>query len=349
MDENNDEQSYGYNVTNETYGCNDYVYHDNKIDTKMMFHAIRDALAHSSYEVIDKDYIRIYGYDEKNNVMNCNFKVKKDIVIEFINKISKFRSFGNLFPICTLENPNFDNRSINNSIELEQYLKSIIVSDVEIKKYSDLDQLKTMQTYASYYAHANNPHPEYLYDDTKLFDMLEYDYERKIQFMQSRVANPMTKTAREIEVATERGLKVFADFDYKKIKLTPEQIEKIKQQISTISDTFYNHSAYNQHVIITELIKNELNPNRNISEIISDIIKSKDKTDGSIMDTLNEKSPKYVNYDKVIKASIIAYLNNVLLYNFNGNKIDCSGLDFSNMLKNLQPLIDTKQNKYGCI
>ena len=87
------------------------------------------------------------------------------------------------------------------------------------------------------------------------------------------------------------------------IKLTPEQIEKIKQQISTISDTFYNHSAYNQHVIITELIKNELNPSRNISEIISDIIKSKDKTDGSIMDTLNEKSPKYVNYDSSLKQS----------------------------------------------
>ena len=68
LDENNDEQSYGYNVTNDTYGCNDYIYHDGKIDTKMIFHAIRDALAHSLYEVIDKDYIRIYGYDEKNNV-----------------------------------------------------------------------------------------------------------------------------------------------------------------------------------------------------------------------------------------------------------------------------------------
>lgn len=345
LDENNDEQSYGYNVTNDTYGCNDYIYHDGKIDTKMIFHAIRDALAHSLYEVIDKDYIRIYGYDEKNNVMNCNLKVKKDIVIEFINKISNFRSFGNLFPICTLENPNFDNRSISNPDELERYLKNIIVSDVEIKKYSDLDKLKTMQEYASYFARANNPHPEYLNDDTKLVDMLEYDYERKIQFMKFRTSNPMTRTARDIEVATERGLKVFADFEYKKIKLTLEQIEKIKQQISSISDTFYNHSAYNQHVIITELIKNELNPSRNISEIISDIIKSKDKTDGSIMDTLNEKSPKYVNYDKVIKASIIAYLNNVLLYSFNGNKIDCSGLDFSNMLKNLQPLIDTKQNR----
>lgn len=88
-----------------------------------------------------------------------------------------------------------------------------------------------------------------------------------------------------------------------------------------------------------------MNPSRNISEIISDIIKSKDKTAGSIMDTLNEKSTNYINYDKVIKASIIAYLNNILLYSFNGNKIDCSGLDFSNMIKDLEPLIDAKQNR----
>lgn len=345
LDEKNEEQSYGYNVTNDTYGCNDYVYRDSKIDTKMIFHAIRNALAHSTYEVIDQDYIRIYGYDEKNNFMNCNFKVKKDIVIEFINKISSFRNFGNIFPICTLENPNVDNRSIGNPDELERYLKNIIVSDVEITKYSDLDELQTMQEYASYFARKNNPYPQYLITDTKLVDMLEYDYERKIQFIKSKIANPMTKTAREIEIMTERGLNVFADFEYKKIKLTPEQIEKIKQQIALISDTFYNHSAHNQHKIVTELIKNELNPNRNISEIISDIIKSKDKADGSIMDTLNEKSAMYVNYDKVIKASIIAYLNNILLYSFNGNQIDCSGLDFSNMDKNLQPLIDTKQNR----
>lgn len=345
LNEKNEEQSYGYNVTNDTYGCNDYIYHDGKIDTKMIFHAIRDALAHSSYEVIDKEYIRIYGYDEKNNIMNCNFKVKKDIVIEFINKISRFRSFGNLFPICTLDKPNIDNRSISNQNELEQYLRNIIVSDVEITKYSDLDKLKTMQEYASYFAHANNPHPEYLIDDTKLVDMLEYDYERKIQYMKFKIANPITKTAREIEIMTERVLNVFADFEYKKIKLTSEQIDKIKQQIGSISDTFYNHSAYNQHKIITELVKNELNPSRNISEIISDIIKSKDKTVGSIMDTLNEKSTNYINYDKVIKASIIAYLNNILLYSFNGNKIDCSGLDFSNMIKDLEPLIDAKQNR----
>ena len=315
LDEKSEEQSFGYNVTYDTYGCNDYVYRNGKIDTKMIFHAIRNALAHSSYEVINQDYIRIYGYDEKKDIMNYNFKVKKDIIIEFINKISKFKSFGNLFPICTLEKPIydnsiiFDNSIINNPDELEQYLKNIIVSSVEIKKYRDLDLLEQFSTKIL----ASVEKKDFL----KIYDMYEYDYERKIQHMKLTTSHSMMMTAENIQLMTERELKYFADFEYKKIKLTPEQIEKIKRQINQIKDTFYNHCLYNQHDILTELIKNELDPNRNISEIISDIIKSGNKIDGSIMDTLNEESQKYVNYDKVVKATIIAYLNNILLYSFN--------------------------------
>ena len=58
---------------------------------------------------------------------------------------------------------------------------------------------------------------------------------------------------------------------------------------------------------------------------------------------LDETSTKIVQYDNVVKATIIAYLNNILLYNFNGNKIDCSGLDFTDMIKDLTSLIETKR------
>ena len=78
---------------------------------------------------------------------------------------------------------------------------------------------------------------------------------------------------------------------------------------------------------------------------MNDIINTQNKNNGTIMDTLNATASKYIDYDKVIKASIIAYLNNILLYNFNGNNVDCSELDFSEMSKNLQPLIDSKQNR----
>ena len=42
-------------------------------------------------------------------------------------------------------------------------------------------------------------------------------------------------------------------------------------------------------------------------------------------------SDGYIDYDKVIKATVISYLNNILLYNYNEKKVDLSGLDFSGL------------------
>ena len=344
LDENNQEESYGFNVTQNTCGSNSYIYDNGKYDTKKIFHAVRDALAHSSYEVVDKDYIRIYYKDDKTNNMTTNFKIKKDIIIEFIDKISKFRSFGNVFPLCSLEKPNVNNTSIKNEDELDAYLQQIIVSNINIKKYSNLDQLKQLQQYARLLEHASNPDPMLYNDNTKLSDSLEYDFITKIQYLKSRVENPMCRSAKEIRMYSEQSLKIFADYDYSESKLNAEQIESIKKQILQFKDVFYSNSAYNQHSIITELVRNEVNPNRNISSIIADIVSTDKKENGNIMDTLDESASKYIDYEKIVKATIIAYLNNVLLYNFNENNIDCSGLDFTRMLKNLQPLIDVKEN-----
>lgn len=344
LDENNQEKSYGFNVTQDTYGSNSYLYNNGKYDTKKIFHAVRDALAHSSYEVVDKDYIRVYYKDDRTNTITTNFKIKKDIIIEFIDKISKFRSFGNIFPLCSLENPNVNNISIKNEDELDVYLQQIVVSNIDIKKYSNLDQLKQLQQYARLLEHAKNPNSMLYNDDNKLSDSLEYDFITKIHYLKSKLENPMCRTTKEIRRHSEQSLKVFADYDYSESKLSIEQIASIKRQIMQFKDVFYSNSAYNQHSIITELIRNEINPSRNISSIIVDIINTDKKEDGNIMDTLNESASKYVDYEKVVKATIISYLNNVLLYNFNENNIDCSELDFTGMLKNLQPLIEVKEN-----
>ena len=77
--------------------------------------------------------------------------------------------------------------------------------------------------------------------------------------------------------------------------------------------------------------------------IIEDIVKTSSKSDGAIMDMLNDTSTKYIDYDKVIKATAIAYLNNILLYSYNEKKVDSSGLDFSNMILNLQKDIENKK------
>lgn len=333
MDENNEETSYANDVNCSNYGCNDYIFTDGNLDCKMLFHAIRNALAHSSYEVIDKNYIRIYGYNDEN-VMNCNFKIQKNMIIEFINKLSNYNAFGNIFPICTLENPNYDNAPIQTKEDLKSYLESIVVSDITDVKYHDLDTLKKLQMYASYLAQKDNT---YINEnvDYKMLEMFEYDYERKIYYLKMQLKmqlqNPMTRKTKLIDSVAKSQLKYFMNYKLEEQKLSESQISKIIDHIGQIADTFYNHSAVNQHEIITELIRNELNPSRNISMIIEDIVKTSSKSDGAIMDMLNDTSTKYIDYDKVIKATVISYLNNILLYNYNEKKVDLSGLDFSGL------------------
>lgn len=329
LDENNEETSYANNVNQSNYGCNDYIVTDGNFDCKMLFHSIRNALAHSSYEVIDKNYIRIYGYNDEN-VMNCNFKIQKNMIIEFINKLSNYNNFGNIFPICTLENPNYGNDPIQTREDLRSYLENIVISDINDVKYHDLDALKKLQMYASYLAKKENTDINQNID-YKLLEMFEYDYERKIYYLKMQLQNPMTRKTKLIDSVAKSQLKYFMDYKLEEQKLTESQISKIIDHIGQISDTFYNHSAVNQHEIITELIRNELNPSRNISMIIEDIVRTSSKSDGAIMDMLNYTSTKYIDYDKVIKSTVIAYLNNILLYNYNEKKVDLSGLDFSGL------------------
>lgn len=326
MDENNEETSYANDVNSSNYGCNDYIFTDGNLDCKMLFHAIRNALAHSSYEVIDKNYIRIYGYNDES-VMNCNFKIQKNMIIEFINKLSNYNAFGNIFPICTLENPNYDNAPIQTKEDLKSYLESIVVSDITDVKYHDLDTLKKLQMYASYLVKKENTDINENVD-YKMLEMFEYDYERKIYYLKMQLQNPMTRKTKIIDSVAKSQLKYFMDYKLEEQKLSESQISKIIDHIGQIADTFYNHSAVNQHEIITELIRNELNPSRNISMIIEDIVKTSSKSDGAIMDMLNDTSTKYIDYDKVIKATVISYLNNILLYNYNEKKVDLSELDF---------------------
>ncbi len=310
LDENNNKTSSTYRFDLSNSGCNDYIMQNGMWDCKKIFHAVRNALAHSSYEVIDNEFVRIYGYNESK--MNCNFIIQKDIVIEFINKLFMYNNFGSVFPICTLENPNYSNTSIRNSGELAKYLADIIATDVKNIKYYDIDTIKKLHNKSN-------------------IDPFDYDFEKKIDFMKSFLSSPMVHRVEYVNQLIEEELNNFMSFKLDHIKLSRDQITNIVNQVNLISDTFYNQGAYNQHKILTELIKNELDPSRNISMILEDIITVDNKSNGSMMDMLNKSSTKYVDYYKVIKATIITYLNNILLYNYNEKSVDLDDVSFKGM------------------
>lgn len=309
LDERNNELSHAGNVNASNCGCNASVFHDDQLDFKMIFHAIRNSLAHSSYEIIDDNYIRVYYYEE---TMKHNFKIHKNIVVDFINELSNYNNLGYIFPICSLEEPNSSNKPIETREELKKYLLNIEVSDLS----NIVDHMQE-----------------------------EYDYYELIRNMQFFLSNSITRDAKDIAAETKHCLHRFMDYKLTQIKLTEEQIDKVMKQIDLIADTFYGQGASNQHMIITEIIRSNLNPSRNVSMIIEDIVNTRNKTNGTIMDMLNRDSTKYIDKEKVIKATIIAYLNNILLYNYNEKHVDASGIVFTDTSVDLRKVITSKEKR----
>lgn len=341
LDENNNEVSFSFNTSEEKLSANSYIWDKNlqKVNYRMLFHSIRNALAHSSYEVIDENYIRVFGTDNAGN-LNVNMKINKEIIVEFIGKLSDYSSLGNIFPVCTLIEPNFENRSIKNKKELRDYLINLQISDVVIKKYYDLEQSKKESDYKLI-----NENP-IINNVAYVFDRFENDYEYMIQKINANLVNITTINQDDVERIVIRLLTRHMDFDFNKMVLSEEQINSIMEKISLYSDVFYNQGATNQHIILTRLIKEELNPSQIVTDSLYELIRTEKKVDGSIMDSLDETSIKYINYSSIIKACIIAYLNSILLYSYNENKtLDCSNLDFSSMLINKDLLIERKKKR----
>lgn len=304
LDEFNNSISIPNEIKENGYGCNSYIFNQSKydLDYKKMFKAIRNSLAHSSYEVINEDYIRVYGVDKNNNI-NFNIKVKKELILNFIQKISDYSSFGNLYPICTLKKPNYNNVPINNKSELIAYLKQIQITDINIKKYYDIDKSK---------------------DE-------EYKFQNAIHYLKSLIKwHPIVRRREDIKFETNRILKNYMDYELLEYELTEEQINNIVNNIENFKDVFYGHSATNQHKIISELVSREINNKKCTANILVDILKNNQKTSGKILETLDENPTKYIDYFKVIEATILAYLNNILLYSYNENyHIDYSEMNLA--------------------
>ncbi|MDD3452937.1 MAG: hypothetical protein PHN42_01500 [Bacilli bacterium] len=72
---------------NKNYGCNDLIVENNKINYIKLVKRIRNALAHSNYEVLNNDYIKIYHYE--NNKLDLNIVINKLIVLTIIDEINE--------------------------------------------------------------------------------------------------------------------------------------------------------------------------------------------------------------------------------------------------------------------
>lgn len=124
-----DEEAYDYY---KEFGCNSSVIDNNYLDYKKLVVRIRNAIAHSNYEVIDNNFLRIYHYKNDSTEMDLNIILNKTIVLTIIDEFNQ-RAFD-LFDNFVFEYENkfnklhFENRLVSDS-EIVKYLLSFHAFD----------------------------------------------------------------------------------------------------------------------------------------------------------------------------------------------------------------------------
>jgi len=340
LDENNNPVYIDFKSPTENYGCNDEVMKDGFVNTESVFHSVRKAFAHSSYEIIDENYVRVYSTNE--NTYNYNFLINIDIIKKFINKLAENYTLGDNFPMFISDLTNKHNKSITTREKLANTLKDATIFDIRKTRYYTIQELIEQNKYIS---------PEFANlkkrAELDYYDMaycLSIELSKTLKKINDKLKFQFMYDTNTLDKMVAAELSKFMNYELIIRRLRKKEIDKILKEVDKINDKFYEHSMDNQNIVLTEIVRNVISPNRNITSIITDLCKNKNKAEGSIIDELNNKTSDYINYSKVLKGTIIAYLNNILLYNFN-NKVDVSGLDFSSIRieHNLKELISNKE------
>lgn len=87
-----------YNETMEglrkdsNYGCNDSIIENGFINIKKFIDRTRNSLAHSNYEVIDEEHIRLYHYNKNTKKLDFNIILEPSIIVLIIDELNEIAS-----------------------------------------------------------------------------------------------------------------------------------------------------------------------------------------------------------------------------------------------------------------
>ena len=304
LDKNNEKVSKIGDKFLREIGYNKALINDqtNDIDYKKLIKLIRNALAHSSYEVIDENYIRCYG-------TNFNVIVNKNLVKRIISELVYNTNLNNIFPLFYFKHNQIETyyKQLENEEELKNFLENISfisINQVEIKK----DKI-----------------------DNEFKEIIERF--KKNRFFSTLIG---TKNIAKLTYSNSK-IKEFIQINFPEDgKDNQVDIDYVINEIRKYRSDFYRHSLYYQHQIILEIIREKELSEKGISQKIFNIIETKEKTTGNIIDTIARISPiEYVNYGKYIQAAFIAYLNSLLVYPCNDryNQINCGELSLDKTMQ----------------
>lgn len=305
-------------------GCNTHIIDKtNNINNKQLFISIRNALAHSSYEVINKNYIRLYGYDPNNNHLNFNILLSKNVINMFINDLQLYGNFNNIFPQIIVK----DISLIPSTFRNNQNMKS----KQQIIEFLNLVSIAKLEKYSFNCHNSSRNSLKYI--------MIISELEKYGSLMPARWNN-------KDNIQTYfNNLKIneIVNGSIKYENLTEEDYEYILKEISKDENHFYQLSLSHQCTIINQILTKKYYTNQSIDNSFKKIITTFNKDGEGLIESLDKTSTEYINIDNYIGALIISYLNDILLYSYNENlNLDYSEIDFSNM--EIQKDILTQRN-----
>ena len=230
------------------YDNNQLILNNGRPDISLVFHCVRNAFAHSSYEVYDENYVRIFGSNESD----YDFLIHIDIVKKFVNILYGNKTINDNFPIL-FGVTNSNNRSISSREKLERVLKEAEV--IAIDKISFRDTSNSLFEHFKNKSFIGNIKTLKGVSNEELLNLYSLDYNDTLEKMKTSKQISMIYDEEGLITYIRNKLSDFIKFRLINRKLTKEEIQNILVQIDNNQDKFYEHSMLNQHEVLTEMVR----------------------------------------------------------------------------------------------
>lgn len=104
------------------YGCNDSIIENNELNIKKLIMRTRNALAHSNYEIIDDNNIRLYHYNRKLKKLDFNVVLNSSIVVLMVDELNEIASKKYSCFLDIYSNSNIPENLLSKNFHKEDYI-----------------------------------------------------------------------------------------------------------------------------------------------------------------------------------------------------------------------------------
>ena len=297
-----------------TVATNTAVVTDGNIDYKKVITMCRNCIAHSNYEVIDDNTIRLFNEGKDS----LNILVNKKNLLYALKELNDYNTLENIFPIIIkkFRENEVDYLTEENIDEFLDYLDITVMNKIEFTNLADSDKQKVLEGTL-----INNA--------ARMRRELSYpvSYYTTEDLYNKYIKKHLTPDCRMV-----------------KVKMTQELKDYIKQEIKELDGEYFYHkvSRSTQDEIIAKIIKQKYNKkSTSFARALDNIIIN----NGTEPRALGIDSTSYITYKSNLEFNIIALLNSLLLYPYNHNKgnIDVTDLRFENHI--YEQFLDSKINR----